>query len=198
MEYDNFFIKILESLVDNKITIKRQVSVNIPDTDNIFGNSDLTTTLWTSQFQYPQKSHHKYFDAIKDSEGINWIRADNFIEILGFKNKPKKVLKKYVSKRYKCCLINIDSPVKKNLISTGYKPKTIFIRYEGLLQLISQSNCPKSVKIWEHIAQIILPNNYHKYRDPINPVSIFQRNNHQLTIGYIDEDIYELEDNTEN
>lgn len=113
MEYDNFFIEILELLIDNKITLKRQVSVNIPDTNSIFGNPNLTTTLWTSQFQCSQKSHHEYFDAIKDSGGINWIRADIFIKIIGFKNKPKKVLKKYVSKQYKCCLINIDSPVKK-------------------------------------------------------------------------------------
>ncbi|QTF49027.1 BRO-M family protein [Acanthamoeba polyphaga mimivirus] len=196
MEYDNFFIKILESLINDKITLKRQISVNIPDTDNIFGNSDLTTTLWTSQFQCPQKFHHKFFDAIKDSRGINWIRADSFIEILGFQNKPKKVLKKYVSKRYKCYLIDIDSPVKKNLINFDCKPKTIFIRYEGLLQLISQSNNLKSVKLWEHIAQIILPNNYHK--NPVNQASILQRDNRQLAIRHIEEDIYELEDDIRN
>lgn len=104
----------------------------------------------------------KYEDAdilvIKDKNDKVWYKGKDVATVLEYKNTTDAI-KKHVGIKYKIgyaeLRANCDPLLKLD-------PSTIFISESGLLQLISKSKKTEAIKLWEFIAEEVIPTLFSK------------------------------------
>jgi len=90
---------------------------------------------------------------ILDKDKKPWYHGKQIAEILHYKN-TRDALCKHVDKKYKMSLADMTS---RFATSIKMDVKTTFINNSGLFQLVSRSKKKEAVKLWEFIAEEVLP-----------------------------------------